>query len=66
MFAIVLTRLDIAFTLGKLSQYMSDPAEHHGYALKNLLRYLRSTVTMKLRYGLGGAHSQFVVYLDAN
>ncbi|KAF7567667.1 hypothetical protein PtrM4_142580 [Pyrenophora tritici-repentis] len=38
MFAMVLTRPDIAFTLGKLSQHMSDPAEHHGYALKNLLR----------------------------
>jgi hypothetical protein len=66
MFAMVLTRPDIAFTLGKLSQYMSDPAEHHGHALKNLLRYLRSTVTMKLRYGPGGVHSQFVVYSDAD
>jgi len=66
MFAMVLTRPDIAFTLGKLSQYMSDPAEHHGYALKNLLRYLRSTVSMKLRYGPGGAHSQFVIYSDAD
>jgi len=66
MFAMVLTRPDIAFTLGKLSQYMSDPAEHHGHALKNLLRYLRSTVTMKLRYGPGGAHSQFVIYSDAD
>ncbi|KAF7578672.1 UBN2 multi-domain protein [Pyrenophora tritici-repentis] len=66
MFAMVLTRPDIAFTLGKLSQYMSDPAEHHGHALKNLLRYLRSTVTMKLRYGPGGVHSQFVIYSDAD
>ena len=37
MFAMILTRPDIAFALGKLSQYMSDPAEHHGHALKNLL-----------------------------
>jgi hypothetical protein len=66
MFAIVLTRPDIAFTLRKLSQYMSDPAEHHSHALKNLLRYLRSTVTMKLRYRPGGVHSQFVVYSDAD
>jgi hypothetical protein len=66
MFAMVLTRPDIAFTLGKLSQYMSDPAEHHGHALKNLLRYLRSTVSMKLRYGPGEPHSQFVIYSDAD
>jgi hypothetical protein len=66
MFAIVLTRPDIAFTLRKLGQYMSDPAEHYSHALKNLLRYLRLTVTMKLRYGPGGAHSQFVIYSDAD
>ena len=66
MFAIVLTRLDIAFTLRKLSQYISNLAEHYSYALKNLLQYLRLTVTIKLRYRLGGAHLQFVVYLDAN
>ena len=43
MYAMVFTRPDIAFVLGKLSQYMSDPAEHHGHALKHLFRYLRST-----------------------
>jgi hypothetical protein len=66
MFAMVHTQPDIAFTLGKLSQYMSDPAERHGHALRNLLRYLRSTVIMKLRYGPGRAHSQFVVYSDSD
>jgi hypothetical protein len=66
MFAIVLTRPDIAFTLRKLSQYISDPAEHYSHALKNLLRYLRSTVTIKLCYGPGGAHLQFIVYSDAD
>ena len=66
MFAMILTRPDIAFTLGKLSQYMSDPAEHHGHALKGLMRYLKSTVKQKLRYGPGGAHEHFVVYSDAD
>jgi hypothetical protein len=66
MHAMVLTRPDIAFVLGRLSQYMSDPAEHHGHALKNLMRYLRTTVTQKLRYGPGGAHEHFVVYSDAD
>jgi hypothetical protein len=66
MHAMVLTRPDIAFVLGRLSQYMSDPAEHHGHALKNLMRYLRTTVTQKLRYGKGGVHEHFVVYSDAD
>ncbi|KAI0991338.1 hypothetical protein K3495_g16849 [Podosphaera aphanis] len=45
---------------------MSDPAEHHGQALKNLFRYLKSTADQKIRYGPGGIHKQFVVYSDAD
>lgn len=66
MFAMVTTRPDIAFVLGKLSQYMSDPAEHHGHALKALMRYLKSTVKQKLRYGPGGVYNYFVMYSDAD
>src|SRR5438045_8402391 len=66
MFAMVLTRPDIAFVLGKLAQYMSDPSEHHGHALKSLMRYLNSTASQKLRYGPGGAHKHFVMYSDAD
>ncbi|KAI1002516.1 hypothetical protein K3495_g5684 [Podosphaera aphanis] len=65
MYAMVLTRPDIAFVLGKLSQYMSDPAQHHGSAPKNLMRYLKATVSQKLRYGPGRG-TQFGVYSDAD
>ena len=37
MYAVIHTRPDISFALGRLSQYLSDPAEHHGQALKGLL-----------------------------
>jgi hypothetical protein len=66
MYAMVFTRPDIAFILGKLSQFMSDPAKHHGYALKTLLRYLKSTIKIRIRYGPGGAHKHFVLYSDAD
>ena len=66
MYAMILTRPDIAFALGKLSQHMSGPCERHGRALKKLMRYLISTVTQKLRYGPGGAYKHFVVYSDAD
>jgi hypothetical protein len=67
MWAMVLTRPDIAFVLGRLSQYMSKPAKHHGSALKSLMRYIRSTVKQKLRFGPGGAHeNQLAVYTDAD
>ena len=37
MYAMVLTRPDIAFTLGRLSQYIKKLVERHGYVLKWLL-----------------------------
>ena len=67
MYAMVLTRPDICFSIGQLSQYMSRPIEQHDQALKGLIRYLMSTVTQRLRYGpkLGGAKT-LVLYSDAD
>lgn len=39
-----LTRLDIAFAVNKLAQYMQNPTIDHWNALKRLLRYLVGTV----------------------
>lgn len=66
MYAMIFTRPDIAFILGKLSQYMSDPAKHHGHVLKNLLRYLKSTVKLRLRFGPNGKYNIAVLYSDAD
>lgn len=49
MYAMILTRPDMAFTLGRLSQFMKAPVERHGHALKWLLQYTRSTIKQKLR-----------------
>jgi hypothetical protein len=48
---LVYTRPDIAVALGRLSQYTAKPPKHHGIALNNLMRYLRSTIKQKLRFG---------------
>ena len=45
IYASVNTRPDIAYSQGKLSQYLKDPAEHHGHAVKNQIRYLRLTIS---------------------
>jgi len=37
MYAAIHTRFDIAFTLNRLSQYLSDFAEHHEHTLKKLM-----------------------------
>jgi hypothetical protein len=65
MYAMTLTRPDIAFVLGCLARYMSDPAIHHGHAVKELMRYLRSTIKQKLRFGPGG-EKHFVIFTDAD
>lgn len=45
---------------------MSNLAKHHGHALKNLLRYVKSTIKQKLRYGPGGVYENLVMYSDAD
>ena len=51
MFAMVYTRPDVCFAMSKLSQYMSNPGAHHGIAIKQLLRYFRSTASYQLKIG---------------
>lgn len=39
------TRLDIAFFVNKVAQFMHDPRNDHWSAVKRILRYLKNTVT---------------------
>lgn len=65
MHAMVYTRPDIAFAVGKLAQFMSQPVERHGQAAKSLLRYLIATNHFKVRYGPGG-DSRLCVFADSD
>lgn len=68
MYAMTITRPDIAFVLGYLARYMCNPAIHHGHAMKELMRYIRSTIQQKLRYGTSSEDhdDHFVIYTDAD
>ncbi|XP_062103278.1 secreted RxLR effector protein 161-like [Humulus lupulus] len=50
MYIMVNTRPDIAHALSILSRFMSNPRLEHWNALKWLLRYLKGTTEMGLRY----------------
>jgi len=63
MYAMIYTRPDIAFALGRLSQYMQQPAVHHALAVRRLMKYLRSTIKARIRFGLGG---ELITYSDAD
>jgi hypothetical protein len=65
MYIIVHTRPDITFALRKLSQHLTDPAEHHMATLKNLIRYLQSTIRYRLKYSRGG-NPRLVIHSDAD
>ena len=50
MYAMVSTRPDLAFAVGKLSQYTHDPATRHRTALDRVLKYLKGTADLALVY----------------
>ena len=68
MYAAIHTRLDISFILGRFSQFLNDPAKHHGNILKGLLRYIRSTINRGIVYGPSGSSgsSTLIGYSDSD
>ena len=43
MYAMVATRPDIAYAVGVVNRYMSNPREKHWEAINSILRYLSGT-----------------------
>jgi hypothetical protein len=64
LYAMLHTRPDLAIALGKLSQYLSDPAKFHATALKTLLRYVASTLDRCITFG--GEKHDLRAYSDAD
>ena len=50
---LVNSRPNICFVVNTLSQHMVEPHHIHWIGAKNLLRYLRGTITYELRYTAG-------------
>ena len=50
MYLMSCTRLDIAYTVSKLSRYTSNPNDDHWKGIKRVLRYLRYTRDYGLHY----------------
>ena len=51
MYAMVATRPDLAYVVGVVSRYMSNPGRKHWEAVKHILRYLRGTTDARLTFG---------------
>jgi hypothetical protein len=65
MYGMIYTRPDIAFTTGRLSQHLKGPVQRHYGGLKELLRYIGTTINQKIRYGPSTTRD-LVVYTDAD
>ena len=50
MYAMTSTRPDIAYAVGKLSRYTSNPSTHHWHAIRRVLGYLKGTMDYGLTY----------------
>ena len=62
---IVHTRPDLSYCVGVLSRYLQQPRESHGNALKQVLRYLKGTMSHGL-YLKRGFKSGLVGYSDSS
>ncbi|MCO5558896.1 hypothetical protein L7F22_012486 [Adiantum nelumboides] len=51
MYAMIATCPDIAFVVGVVSRYMSNPGKKHWEAVKGIMRYLKHTKSMRICYG---------------
>lgn len=64
MYAMTCTRPDIAFAVGKLSRYTSNPSAHHWQAIQRVFKYLKKTMDYSLSYT--GYPSVLEGYTDAS
>ncbi|CAM8898189.1 unnamed protein product [Rhodiola kirilowii] len=64
MYAMTNTRPDIAYVVGKLSRFTSNPITHHWEAIKRVLKYLKGTMNYGLVYA--GFPSVLEGYTDAS
>ncbi|GKB20874.1 zinc finger, CCHC-type containing protein [Tanacetum coccineum] len=64
MYAMTCTRPDIAFAVGKLTMYTSNPGTQHWQAIQRVLKYLKNTMDYRLIYT--GYPSVLEGYTDAS
>ncbi|GKC29552.1 hypothetical protein Tco_1036846, partial [Tanacetum coccineum] len=53
MYAMVCTRPDLAYAVGVVSRFLSNPGKKHWEAVKWIFRYLRGTSKLGITFGNG-------------
>jgi hypothetical protein len=68
LYAANITRLDIAFIVGKLARYVSQPCKHHLRAASRVLNYLKHNPKLTATFGANtsGPEPSIEAYSDAD
>jgi hypothetical protein len=68
MYLAIMTRPDIAYAVGVLARFNSNPGIKHWNAVKHVFRYLKGTMDLKLEYDPGEnvGKERFLTYCDAD
>jgi transposase InsO family protein/predicted RNA binding protein YcfA (HicA-like mRNA interferase family) len=66
LYLAIATRPDIAYAVGVLCRFNTNPGPKHWAAVKHLLRYLRGTQNMKLVYSPDSSNERFTTHCDAD
>ena len=69
MYLAIMTRPDIAYAVGVLARFNSNPGKEHWKAVKHVFRYLKGTIDLRLEYGPqagGRGDERFITYSDAD
>jgi hypothetical protein len=66
MYLAITSRPDIAYSVGVLARFNSNPGPLHWKAVEHLLCYCKGTMDLKLVYGPGTSDQLFTTYSDAD
>ena len=64
MYVMVCTCLDIAYVIGTISRFLSNPRKEHQNVVKSIIRYFWGTSSMSLCFGC--EKLEFIGLIDAN
>ena len=64
MYAMVCSRPDIAYLLSVFSKYMANPGKEHWKGVKWLLRYVKGSIDLGLKFGSSRKSVEVYGYVD--